>query len=314
MTDQAPINELVAIAPKDALALFSTDDPAKAMSPILGKVRAAIDAWSPPDVATAAGRKEIASFAHKITKSKTYLEGIGKELAAEAKKIPGLIDATRRHNVKTLEAWAEEARKPLTDWEAAEEERKSRHAAVLAAISASTDNTSSRSASELRQFLASVSSVKPEDHEEFADEIALAKTTAAAAMQAAIDAKEKADADAAELARLRAIVAEKEAKDAADRKAKDEAEAEDRRQQELKATAERAATEAAAKAKADQAAKEAAEAEAQRKREANTNHRRKINRAAVADLVAKARMTEEAAIDLVTRIARGDIANISINY
>lgn len=314
MTDQTPLNELIIIEPKDARALFTTDDPINAMAPILGKVRAAIDAWMPPDVTTAAGRKEIASFAHKITKSKTYLEGIGKELAAEAKKIPGLIDATRRHNVRTLEAWAEEARKPLTDWEADEETRIDGHKAALAFLVSCAIPRADIGTDIIRQIIAKVEATDPSSGEEFAGEMEIAKAAAMSALNAALAAREKADADAEELATLRAKVAEQDAKDAADRKAKADAEAEIERRQELREAAERAATEAAAKAKADQEAKEAAEAEAQRKREANTSHRRKVNREAVADLVSKASMTETAAIALVTMIAKGEIANVTVNY
>ncbi|OCS62006.1 hypothetical protein BBZ50_02590 [Escherichia coli] len=48
-----------------------------------------------PDITTAKGRKEIASLAYKVAQTKTYLDGLGKDLVAELKEIPKLIDANR---------------------------------------------------------------------------------------------------------------------------------------------------------------------------------------------------------------------------
>src|ERR1700722_6819633 len=115
--------ELIAIpTPQNALVVF-TSDGGKDLDPLLAEIRSHIDAFVAPSVDTKKGRDEIASFAFKVIKSKTALEKVGKTLAAEAKLIPGKIDASRRKIEKTLDAWAAEVRAPLTAWEVAEDAR-----------------------------------------------------------------------------------------------------------------------------------------------------------------------------------------------
>src|SRR5579864_8872674 len=82
-----------------ALVVFTQigpDGDAFGVDPLLAMIRERIDAFEAPEPDTAKGRKEIASFAHKIVQSKTALEEVGKALADEAKAIPKKIDASRR--------------------------------------------------------------------------------------------------------------------------------------------------------------------------------------------------------------------------
>lgn len=304
--------ELVSIEPKDALAIFTTDNPEEALAPTLAKVRSFIDGWTQPDVTTEAGRKEIASMAYKVTRSKGVLEKIGKELAAEAKKVPGRIDATRRHVEKVLDGWRDEVRAPLDAWEKAEQQREDRLQELL--DRATLAPLPGASADWLRAMIGEINAINPADGEEFAGEVEIAKAASLTSLKAALATREQADKDAAELAALRREKEEREARERAEREAKEKADAEARREQELKDAAEKAATAAAAKAKADLEAKQKAEEEAERKRAANTAHRRKVNRAAVADLVAKFGLTEVTAQELVTMIAKGEIAHVTIQY
>lgn len=314
MNAETPI-DLITLEAKDAFAVFTTDDPETALAPILAKVRGFIDAWERPDVATEEGRKEIASMAYKIARSKGKLEKTGLELAREAKKVPGKIDATRRHIETVLDGWRDEVRAPLDAWEKAEAARKAEHKAVLDVLTAyQTIRTPDLSIDCLSDRIAWVEAVAPDAHEEFAGEIEIAKDAALAVLKPALAAREKADAEAAELAALRKEKAERDAKEAEEKRKRDEEAASARREQELRDAAEKAATAAAAKAKADLEAKQRAEQEAADKRAKSTAHRRKVNREAVADLTAKAGLTEEAAIALVTLIAKGEVANVSINY
>ena len=69
------------------------------------------------DASTSKGRKEIKSYVTKITKSKTYLEKHGKELAAEYKAIPKQIDANRKKVKDFLNAVQDKARSLLTEYE-----------------------------------------------------------------------------------------------------------------------------------------------------------------------------------------------------
>lgn len=312
MNAETPI-DLVSLEAKDALAIFTTDDPDAALAPTLAKVRAFIDGWTPPDVTTDAGRKEIASMAYKVTRSKGVLEKIGKELAAEAKKVPGRIDATRRHVEKVLDGWRDEVRAPLDAWEKAEKERKDRMQCILDRATLAPPLPGAP-ADWLRAMIGEIEAINPADGEEFAGEIEIAKGASLASLRTALAARVKAEADAAELEALRKEKAARDAKEADEKRKRDDEAAAAARAQELKDAAEKAATAAAAKAKADLEAKQKAEEEAERRRAANAAHRKKINRAAVADLIAKFGLTEVTAIELVTLIAKGEIANVTINY
>ena len=83
-----------------------------------------------PNVDTAAGRKEIASQAYKVARSKTAIDDAGKMLVADLKKQTGEIDAARKKARDTLDALRDEVRQPLTDWEAEQERIASEKAAA----------------------------------------------------------------------------------------------------------------------------------------------------------------------------------------
>jgi len=76
------------------------------------------------DVSTAKGRKEIASLANRVARSKTYLDQLGKDLVADLKKKAGAVDAQRRTVRERLDALKGEVRRPLTELEEAEAARQ----------------------------------------------------------------------------------------------------------------------------------------------------------------------------------------------
>lgn len=88
----------------------------------LKDIRAELDDFT-PDVSTPTGRKRIASMAYKVTRTKTAIDAAGKELNAEKRKEIDKVDEERRSIRSKLDALADEIRKPLDEWEAAEEER-----------------------------------------------------------------------------------------------------------------------------------------------------------------------------------------------
>ena len=92
------------------------------LDPILQEIKKKVDAFE-PDVESNKGRKEIASFAMKIAKSKVYIEKMGKELVADMKAKTKLIDAERKRSRDFLDSEKVRARKPLTDYEDAEKIR-----------------------------------------------------------------------------------------------------------------------------------------------------------------------------------------------
>lgn len=116
--------ELALLPPREsALTVYSA---ANGLDPYLAQIRAEIDSFV-PDVTTKKGRDAIASIAYKVAKSKTALDNLGKDLVAELKDVPRKIDAERKRMRDTLDAWKDEVRKPLTDFELAEEARIERH-------------------------------------------------------------------------------------------------------------------------------------------------------------------------------------------
>ena len=76
------------------------------------------------DVSTSAGRKEVARLARQVASSKVVLDGLGKTLVADWKDKAKKVDSERKRCRDTLDALRDETRKPLTDYETAEEDRK----------------------------------------------------------------------------------------------------------------------------------------------------------------------------------------------
>jgi hypothetical protein len=263
--------DLIEIPKANALEVFSAD---KGLAPYMAKIRAEIDAFV-PDVSTKRGRDAIASIAHKVARSKTALDGVGKDLVAELKELPKKIDASRKQMRDTLDSWKDEVRAPLTAWEQAEEDRVQRHKDAIEGIDALVIDCGGPVES-IRAAIAAVEAVAigPE-WEEFEPEAARTKDRALTNLRDRFAAREKYDAEQAELARLRAEAAAREqqereeriAREAAEQaqreaeaRAQAEREAVIRREQEAKAAAER--RELQLKLQAEQAEKAAAQAKA----------------------------------------------------
>lgn len=332
--DPTDMASLVEIQTKDALAVFTTKD---AIEPILARVKREIDKHV-PDVSTAAGRDAVRSLAHTVTKSKTALLAVGKKLAAEQKEIPNKIDATRRRIEDQLDQWRDEFRQPLTAWEYNEKDRVNHHKATIASIAGLGELAKARdvTASRLHDALTEVEGVQVTDAcEEFVAEYATTKLTAIEALRPALAAKEKQEADHAELERLRAEEAErveaerierikKEAADAARLEAENDARVERERvanaarlavaeHKAAVAALERKAVEAAATAKRELDDKLQAEKAEEAKRAADKEHRAKINRSALAALV-DGGIPESTAKTVIKLIATGAVPSINIAY
>jgi flagellar biosynthesis GTPase FlhF len=333
--------DLITIEPQNALSIYTTEG---AIAPFLAKVRNEIDAFE-ADVSTNKGRKEIASFAAKISKVKVYLDdGVGKRLADEQKLIPKKIDACRKHIRDTLEGWRDEVRQPLTDWEDAERARVARHTGAIARLEHLANmGALSMLSTELRSALDEVQAVEVGPAcEEYEAAYAKAKDAAVTALTAGIMARERYEAEQAELAALRAAAEERAKKDreeqiareAADRARREaeekaaadalraqeaiqrEREAAERREWDLKRQAEDAERRAAEAVEAErrklEQQKAAEEAEA-RRRKANMEHRLRINREALHALV-NGGIAEDAAKATLKLIITGQVPHVTIEY
>ena len=242
--------QLAIVPPKEtALQVFQA---ANGLDPYLQQIRAEIDAFV-PDVSTKKGRDAIASIAHKVARSKTALDNVGKELVAELKEIPKKIDAERKRMRDTLDAWKDEVRAPLTEWERAETDRVARHQAAIDQINLRLECRDLDTAELTTNIEWLEAMAIGEQWEEFEAEAARAKDKALTALRAALVDRQRYEAEQAELDRLRAEAAQREQKEREERIAREAAE-QAKREAEQRAQAER---DAAAKREAD--AKAAAE-------------------------------------------------------
>lgn len=240
----------LAILPSQETALSVYQSP-QGLDPYIEQIRAEVSGHV-PDLTTRKGREEIASLSFKVRKSKTALDNLGKKLVDDLKEIPKKIDAERKRMRDALDALAEEVRQPLTDWEEAEESRQAKHNSNVMRLNQFGANASPQVESEtLRSMIADVETTTvDESWEEFEAEAHRAKAKALESLTAALAAREKYDAEQAELAELRRKQAEQEQKDR---------EAEIARQASEKAKAD---AEAAAQAERDAAARREAQAKA----------------------------------------------------
>lgn len=125
-----------------------------ALDDLLGRIRAATVTLV-PDASTEKGRKEIASLAYKVSRSKTAIDDAGKTLVADIKARASKIDAARKKARDTLDALRDEVRAPLTEWEAEqariEREKAEAEAAERARIEAERQAEERRRREELER-------------------------------------------------------------------------------------------------------------------------------------------------------------------
>jgi len=113
-----------------------------------------------PDVETAKGRKAIISNAARVARSKTYLDGLGKDLVAGLKKQTSAVDAERRAMRNRLDALKAEVREPLTQFE---QKEKDRRAALEARMSACFDRKITGTIAEIEAIISEANSIEIDD-------------------------------------------------------------------------------------------------------------------------------------------------------
>lgn len=343
------ISVIETIKNENAVDLFKPERVSDILDRIKAEARSVII-----DISTEEGRKECASIAYKISRSKTALDGMGKDLVEGWKVQARIIDNERKRIRDELDALKDEIRLPLTEYENREKARVADLSSGIEKISSfSVLNGSETSKDLLDRVAAAKGEYEGKDWQEFSKK---AYDTLEETLSSLRSAKEKRlayEAEQEELARLRKaeearIQKEREERIAAEAAAKAKAEAEAKAAQERaaleaqkKAEADRAAAaEAAAKKAADdlkaaqekakrdaeaavaaerarQEAEEKARAEAEAKRAADEDHKRKINNLVIdAMLSAKGAdgMTREMAIAVISAIVRGQVPNVKISY
>ncbi|WP_323162801.1 hypothetical protein [Stenotrophomonas maltophilia] len=275
-----------------------------------------------PNVKTVAGRKEIASIAYKVSRSKTAIDDAGKALVADLKKQTGDIDSARKKARDTLDALRDEVRKPLTDWEAEQERvERERVEAEERARAAAEEARLAEIARKEEEIRAREEAVRA------AEEAERQRVAAEQAERERVEREARLQAEAAENAKREAAAAveraEREAREATERAAREAAEAEqrakvaaaraERERAEAVAAAERRAKEEAERAERERQAQADAQRKADEARAADVEHRRSINRAAMAALIAQG-ISEDDAATVITAIVQGKVPAVAIRY
>ncbi|HBR1282824.1 hypothetical protein ABZM39_07390 [Escherichia coli] len=320
------IMDLVVIEKKNAMAVFTNNDQ---LDPLIEAIEKEARSLV-PDVTTKKGRDAIASMAHKVARSKTYIDNAGKALVAELKALPKQIDESRRVVRERLDALKDEVRRPLTEWEAEQERIKAEEAMNALHVEALAMNEEFD-----RQLAARIES----DHE-----MAMLMNDAFDREQAdkAAEAERQRIAHEEEIKRMAAAAAareveqraQREREEAAHREAVLKAQAEqaerDRIAAEKKAEADKQAAIEAERRKAQEEAdrirceaeqreqarlaEEKRKADEQARREADVKHRKAVGTEIVKALLANTSLTRDQAIEVLTAVKDGRIPHTGISY
>lgn len=299
----------IAVAQNPAIVLL---DRAK-FTALYDHVKREVESFT-PDLTTEKGRKAISALAFKVTRTKTAIDEAGAGLKAEWLKKSQLVDASRREIREKFDELRDQARRPLTEWEDAEEKREADCVADIDRLRKATIILESDTSDTVSQMLRLVECVEidPAKFRELEGTAVEARGTALAILRAAVARIRQEEEGRIELARLRAesearAIADKAAAEAAElaRLTKEREEREAIRIAEQQAAAklaeeQRAAREAAAIAQAAKDAEEKArrEAEAKAKAEAEriaAEHWAELDKERQAREAAERKLLEEAA-------------------
>lgn len=146
-----------------ALEVYSSED---GLKQYINMARDVVESME-PDVTTKKGRDEIASMAAKVSKLKVKLDGFGKEVVSDWKAKSKKVDASRKAMRDEMDELRDRARKPLTEWEAAEDQRIDEHKKIIAEIQFHTRDCHGAERMKLDEFTEFAESMTERDFEEF---------------------------------------------------------------------------------------------------------------------------------------------------
>jgi colicin import membrane protein len=334
--DKAPGRGLALLAdlpaPELVFVAGGTDAIVQGIKAIAKEKAAGLSILNPKD------RKELASIAHQIARSKTLLDDAGKNLKKERMRGIDVLDAERKRCRESLEEFQEEIRKPLTDFENANKARIKGHYDALAEIGAIHQADARDTVESLQEKILRIEEIRDRKWDEFAEaakaDCAAVETTLKSRLADAVKARE----EAAELAKLRKEKAERDKAEREERIAREAAEK--AQQEEAEKTGLEKAARIAAEERAKQAeirAKQAAEqavqnerkraeeerfeiAQAAARKASNLKHREKIEaevHSAMMDVLRSGKGCAdmaEAGSKLLIAICNGEIPHVRIEY
>lgn len=233
------------------------------------------DAPKDVDVTTNKGRDALRSYAADIRKEKAAIDRDRLRLTKEWRDMTAKVNEAGKQIERRLDSLADEVRQPLTDWEDAEKARVAECDAIINRIVLAGTVTLDDTADTVRERgkLIWETEIDAERFGDKFDQATGAKAHAVETLKAALARLIKEEADRAELEKLRAEAAEREAREHAEQEAREAEEravaeaaaAEERRIAAEKAEAERIArVEQEASERARQEAEAAAQAERDR--------------------------------------------------
>jgi colicin import membrane protein len=261
------------------------------------------------DLATATARGAIAALAYRVARTKTALDDMGKDHVADLKKRAKEVDIERKAIRDRLDALRDTLRKPLTDWENAENSRIEEHQSALGDIEATAVfDVPEPSAADIADRIDRLSRIGGNrDWQEFQKRAEAARQAATEKLVRMLEAAKRREAERAELETLRKQAELTKVVAPAVAQARLEAAG-------AVAEANQRADNAVTIARQQVEAEQAETAGAAAARAADRGHRAKINGAVRDALCAKAGLSPDLATAVVVAIARGQIDHASINY
>lgn len=254
MNDMIQSNDAVlpAVIPATSVPTILSND----QDDILGKLSRKV-AEHKPDISTPDGRKKIASLAAEVASSKMDLIRLGKKLTEGWRKSTAAVNAECKLIEERMDALKIKVRQPLTDFENIEKARVSAHQSALVEIQNWATIPSEWTADQIADRIADLDSspLLTRNWQEFHEPAVEAVRAANEALKRHHVSAVQREAEAAELARLRAIEAERQRIEAqrvqAEREARIAAEAAELARREAEAQAAAEAKAAAEKAEAE---------------------------------------------------------------
>jgi len=178
-----------------------------------------------PDLTTRKGRERIASLSATVSKRKASVEKPGRDYLRHIKSLPKVVEDELREFVNAMNTLRDEVRKPLTDWEAAEQARKDKHVDAIQSIKDFAIFEDATTAERVSYIISIVEMVEINNTwEEFLPEAAQVKDETLAKLRALLAERTQYEAEQAELTRLRLEKEARDKKDNEDRIAREAAE------------------------------------------------------------------------------------------
>lgn len=274
------------------------------------------------DVTTKKGRADSKSLSHKVSKTKKCLSDLAKKSIEEHKTIVDVNTKARRIMEKEFDEIRDSAKAEALEWEDRDEKRIQSHKNDVNSFMKLAKSAEHANSEELKEMIDVVKCCKIDHLEEFQDMGRNARIEAVEHLGERYAAKRGQEEQAAELKKLRAEKAKKDAEEAKVRAEKEKAAVEARVEREKKAAATEAVRKVkeAAKRKSDaEAAKKQRAAEKEADRVADQNHRKRIKVKIIESMmialtISGITLEERHAAFLVDSIINGEIPHVTINF